>query len=275
MSVPVRSLWLMGIDDVTITRLRTAATVGDTQAAYELARLLCLTAADPADSSADFAVQTWPEEPWLRAVLSTRPLAVPAMTLLVGRLIQQIDHWQNMLDLNPGAAEEYGEDETTIRRRQIEAEELFARIGAADPENHLTGPGPAEWAELIGLPADSRGTVAAHHHEAAYSFYVLDDTAYGGSVAHCATIVATCPDELRWACDQWNSVVEGCGMSGEPTLTTYTHGEEASVINLADYFDQAIEWDAFTLPPLVGIPLPAGLPVPGRGLHYGFATRVD
>ncbi|MGW0735607.1 tetratricopeptide repeat protein [Streptomyces sp. NPDC002851] len=268
----------MAIDDKTITRLRTAATVGDPKAAYELARLLCMTASDPADASADFEVQTWPEEPWLRAVLSTRPLDVPAMTLLAGRLIQQIDHWQNMLDLNPDAAEEYGEDETTIRRRQAEAEELFTRIRAADPENHVTGSGLAELAELaelIGLPCESREIVAEHHHEAAYSFYVLDDTAYSGSVAHCATIVATRPDELRWACDQWISVVEGCGMGGEPTLTTYTHGEETSVINLADYFDQAIEWDAFTLPPLGGEELPAGLPVPGRGLHYGFAGRVD
>ncbi|MFD8545906.1 hypothetical protein [Streptomyces sp. NPDC059649] len=240
----------MTIDDERLTRLRTAATAGDADAAFALGRLLCLTATGPADVPEDLdgAGQSWPEEPWLRAALGRHPDHVPAMTLLAGRLAQQIDFWQNMCELDPEAAEAYGEDDTTLGRRQAEVQELLARAGAAGPAHHTAGP---------------------------YGFYVLDDTGWSGSAAHCATIVAARPDELRWACDQWFSVVGGCGLSGAPTLTAYAHGEEVSVVHLAEHFDRTVDWDAVPLPPLTGEELPPGLPVPGSGLHYGFAGRVE
>ncbi len=250
MSVPAPTLRHMTIDDERLTRLRTAATAGEAGAAFALGRLLCLTATGPADAPEDIEGpgQNWPEEPWLRAALDSRPGHVPAMTLLAGRLVQQIDFWQNMCELNPEAAEAYGEDETTLARRRTEADALLARAAAAGPEHHPAGP---------------------------YGCYVLDDTGWSGSTAHGATLVASRPEELRWACDQWFSVVGGCGLSGAPTLTTYAHGERTSVIHLAAHFDRTVDWDTVPLPPLTGEELPAGLPVPGSGLPYGFAARVD
>ncbi|MFE0257715.1 hypothetical protein [Streptomyces sp. NPDC059010] len=263
----------MTITDGTLTRLRTAATAGDARSAFDLARLLSLVPYDPDDPDSQYeGGQSWPEEDWLRAILDTRPSDVPAMTLLVGRLAQRIDYWLNVEENNPDAAE----DETTLEAWQGEVEELMSRIRTADTAHTVPAQSLAELAELLDEEAEPDDT-DGDEDELAYDCYVMDDTAWSGSVAHCATIVTTCPDELRWACDRWFSMVDGCGMSGSATLTTYVRGEEASVIDLAEHFDdtaKTLDWDAFTLPPLTGERLPAGLPVPGQGLFYGFAATV-
>ncbi|KIZ14473.1 hypothetical protein SNA_35940 [Streptomyces natalensis ATCC 27448] len=271
--------------------MRTAAAAGDTQAALAWGRLLCLTAAGPAGTAADGAEgQTWPEEPWLRAVLRRRPRDVPAMTLLAGRLAQQIDYWENMTELNPSDAEEFGEDEATIGRRRAEAADLLARIRAAapgpdlapgsgsDPGHRLTRPGLAELAAMLELPTPSGESAPEPPHDSggAHSFYVLEDDAWSGSVIHRTTIVAARPDELRWACDQWFRLTEGCGLSGSATLSGYAYGEQVSVVDLAEHFDDGrMVWTDCAFPPLPGAPLPPGLPVPGRDLFYGFAARVE
>ncbi|MFH8678345.1 hypothetical protein [Streptomyces lydicus] len=268
----------MTINDEAIEHLRTAAAAGDTRAALGWSRLLCLTAAGPAGPAADGAEgQTWPEEPWLRAVLRTRPRDVPAMTLLAGRLAQQIDYWRNMTELNPSDAEEFGEDDTTIGRRRAEAADLLARIRAADPERHLTGPGTAELAAALELPVPPGETAAGPSRDGGgHSCYVLEDDAWSGSVVHRTTIVASRPDELRWACDQWFRLTDGCGLSGSATLTGYAYGERVGVVELAGHFgDTGMAWDDCALPDLPGEPLPPGLPVPGQDLFYGFAARVE
>ncbi|REK87219.1 hypothetical protein DY245_27915 [Streptomyces inhibens] len=254
----------MAITDETITRLRSTAAAGDAQAALELGRLLCLTALDPAESGD--GGPTWPEEHWLRAAVKARPDDVEALTLLTGRLAQQISYWEAVLDMNPDVMAEYGEDEDTVGRRQIEAEELYARIRAAGPLGHAEA-GLNELAVLLGVS----GKPAS---ETAYSFYVLEDEAQSGSVRHSATVVASDADEIRWACDEWLALSEG-GF-GTLTLITYVDATEVSSIDLAQHFvDGFVDWDAVDVPELSGPRLPAGLPVPGRGLYYGFSGGAE
>src|SRR3954469_4947289 len=97
-------------------------------------RLLCLTAADPQGS--DDGDQDWPEERWLRAAVEARPDDVEALMMLAGRLAQRISYRRGVLDIDPDAMEAYGESEDTIMQRQIEAEELYARIRTAGPVGH-------------------------------------------------------------------------------------------------------------------------------------------
>ncbi|WP_432045020.1 hypothetical protein [Streptomyces asiaticus] len=251
----------MTITDETLTRLRTAAAAGDAQAALRLGRLLCLTAADPAEPGD--GEPTWPEEPWLRAALEAHPDDVAALTLLTGRLAQQISYWEACLDMNPDVMKWYGEDESTVERRRIEAEQLYARIRAAGPDRHAEA-GLDELAVLLGV-----GDKPAA--EGTYSFYVMEDEAWSGSVRHSATIVASDADEIRWASDKWFAPAEG-GIGGEPTLTAYVDGAEVGSLDLGPHL---ADWGAVAVPALSGARLPAGLPVPGRGLHHGFAGGAE
>ncbi|MGW4073195.1 hypothetical protein ACWELB_06685 [Streptomyces asiaticus] len=255
----------MTITDETLTRLRTAAAAGDAQAALRLGRLLCLTAADPAEPGD--GEPTWPEEPWLRAALEAHPDDVAALTLLTGRLAQQISYWEACLDMNPDVMKWYGEDESTVERRRIEAEQLYARIRAAGPDRHAEA-GLDELAVLLGV-----GDKPAA--EGTYSFYVMEDEAWGGSVRHSATIVASDADEIRWASDKWFTPTKG-GIGGEPTLTAYVDGAEVGSLDLGPHLaDGGVDWGAVAVPALSGARLPVGLPVPGRGLHYGFAGGAE
>ncbi|MBL1114311.1 hypothetical protein JK364_18200 [Streptomyces sp. 110] len=255
----------MTITDESLIRLRRAAAAGDARAALRLGRLLCLTAADPAEPGD--GEPTWPEEPWLRAAVAAHPDDVEALTLLAGRLAQQISYWEACLDMNPDVMEWYGEDESTVERRHVEAEKLYARIRAAGPTRHA-GAGLDELAMLLGV-----GDKPAA--ECAYSFYVMEDEAWSGSVRHSATIVASDAAEIRWACDKWFTLSEG-GIGGEPTLTAWVDGAEVDSTDLGPHLaDGGVDWDAVAVPELSGSRLPAGLPVPGRGLHYGFAGGAE
>ncbi|MER7794189.1 hypothetical protein [Streptomyces sp. NPDC097640] len=256
----------MAITAETITRLRTAAMEGDGRAALELGRLLCLTASEPRGPGDGH--QTWPEERWLRAAVGTRPDDTKALTLLTGRLAQQISYWEAVLDMHPDVMEDCGEDEGTVRRRQIEAEELYARIRAAGPVGGVAEAGLDELAVLLGV---RREPAAA---EAAYSFHVFEDEAWSGSVRYSSTIVASDADEIRWACDEWFAL--DSGLSGAPTLTTYVDGAEVSSVDLRRHLvDTTVSWDDVAVPELTGLPLPVGLPVPGHGLYYGFAGVAE
>lgn len=256
----------MAITAETITRLRTTAMAGDGRAALQLGRLLCLTASEPrAPGDGD---QSWPEERWLRAAVEARPDDIEALTLLAGRLAQQISYWEAVLDMNPDVMEDYGEDEGTVRRRQIEAEELYARIRAAGPLGHAAEAGLDELAVLLGVSGESAAA------EAAYSFHVFEDEAWSGSVRYGTTIVASDADEIRWACDEWFALETG--LSSAPTLTTYVDGAQVSSIDLRRHLvDTTVSWDGVDVPELTGVPLPVGLPVPGRGLYYGFAGAAE
>ncbi|MFI9358769.1 hypothetical protein [Streptomyces lydicus] len=250
----------MAITDETITRLRSAAAAGDPQAALKLGKLLCLTAPDSAEPGDGALI--WPEERWLRAAVAACPDAVEALTLLAGRLAEQIDFWENAdLDVT-----EYGQDEGIVSRLQAEAEELYARIRTAGPLGHAEA-GLDELAVLLGVS----GKPAV---EATYSFYVLEDEGWSGSVRHSATIVACDADEIRWACDAWLALSDG-GF-GTLTLATYADGAKVGSIDLGQHIvDEVVVWDAVAVPDLSGLRLPTGLPVPSLGLYYGFSGRVE
>lgn len=226
---------------------------------------MCLAASEPGVASD--GDQTWPEERWRRAAVEARPDDIEALTLLTGRLAQQISYWEAALAMNPDVMEEYGEGEDTVGRRQIEAEELYARIRAAAPVGHAEA-GLRELAVLLGMSGQSAA------EEAAYSFYVFEDESWSGSVRYGATIVASDADEIRWACDAWLAL--DSGLNGEPTLTTYVDGAEVSSIDLGRHLvDGTVPWDVVVVPELTGRRLPVGLPVPGRGLYYGFSCTAE
>ncbi|WP_251076914.1 tetratricopeptide repeat protein [Streptomyces benahoarensis] len=258
----------MAITDEVITRLRSGAVAGDAHAALQLGRLLCLTASDPQEPGD--GEPTWPEEHWLRVAVEAHPNDVEALTMLTGRVAQQISYWESVLEMNPDVMAEYGEDVGTIRQRQIEAEDLYARMHAAGPLDHAEA-GLDELAMLLGV----RSTKGKPATEGAYSFYVWEDEGWSGSVRHSATIVASDADEIRWACDEWLALSEG-GVGGDPTLTTYVDGVELSSIDLGQYLiEGTMPWDVVPVPELTGSRLPAGLPVPGCGLYYGFSCGAD
>jgi len=248
----------MSITDETIARLRSAADAGDPHAALNLGKLLCLTSPDVESGG---GTMIWPEEPWLRAAVEALPDDVEALTLLTGRLAEQIDYWENdYLDV----VAESGED--VAGRLRDEAEELYTRIRAAGPHGDAEA-GLAELAVLLGV-GDGPAVGAA------YSFYVLEDEGWSGSVRYNTTIVACDADEIRWAGDEWLKLSSG-GFGGL-ALTAYADGAEVSSIDLREHVDgEAVSWDAVAVPALTGPRLPAGLPVPGNGLFYGFSGRAD
>ncbi|MCN9240347.1 hypothetical protein NGF19_05980 [Streptomyces sp. RY43-2] len=248
----------MAITDESITRLRDRATAGDPQAALELGKLLCLTAPEPGAGDDD-GDPAWPEERWLRAAVEACPDDVQALFLLTGRLAEQISFREFM--------GEHGQDPGTLRRLQAEAEELYARIRTVGAPAHAEA-GLAELAMLLGV---SDKPVA----ESTYSYYVLEDEGWSGSVRHSTTVVACDADEIRWACDEWLALSEG-GM-GMLTLTTYANGDEVSSVDLGPHLVDgvAVAWDAVAVPDLPGPLLPTGLPVPGREVSYGFSGRSE
>ncbi|OEU94384.1 hypothetical protein [Streptomyces oceani] len=255
----------MVITDETTDRLRRRASAGDAHASTELARLLSLTASEGTEPESE--EPTWPEESWLRAAVTARPDDVTALTLLTGRLAQQTAYWQDILDMNPNILEAYGEDTSSIRRRRTETAELYARLRRFDLPEH-TRAGLDELGALLGVRDDTA-------MEDPYSYYTLEDEAWGGSVCHFARIVTSDADALRWACDRW--LVHSEGGLGELTLTTRVAGAEPSLVRLDEHVSgRTVDWSSVTLPELTGTPLPAGLPVPGQhGLYYGFSAGAE
>ncbi|MEV0390979.1 hypothetical protein [Nonomuraea sp. NPDC050643] len=255
----------MAITEETITRLRAAATGGDPDAARELGRLLCLLRTDSLEVAGDGDfLATWPEEPWLRAALRARPDDRLAAVLLAGRLVQQIAFWR----IDDDHAAEHGEDDRTLARRRDEAQALYARVLEAEPGHSVARAGVAAlnaWADDDGAPAK----------EPSFSYYELDMTAGSGSYVHSERVVATDPDEVRWACS-W-LVAPMVAEVGEPPygvdlhLFTYAGGRCDGIVDLGERFtaDGTLDWDAVEIPPLTGEPLPVGHPV-GFG-HYGYS----
>ncbi|GAB3464724.1 hypothetical protein GCM10027570_52760 [Streptomonospora sediminis] len=267
----------MAISDAGIRRLETAAAAGDSRAARELGRLLSLTATNPLAPSLEEG-PTWPEERWLRAAVQAHPDDIEALTLLAGRLVQQVSHGENGLDPDPHGAADSGADEAAgpVERRRAEAQELLARIRAV-------GPGGAAEAGLQEL-AVRLGMSEEPPAENGYSFHLLTDEVGSGSMLYLATIVASDPDEFRWACDTWRSLSEVTGFDEPPVLVTYVDGAVVSSICLGPCLTgHGVDWSAVTVPELTGTRLPAGLPVPGtpaelpvpgRCLHYGFSMSL-
>lgn len=242
-----------------VGRLQSAATAGDARAALELGKLLCLTDADSQDSGG--IGPWWPEEPWLRTAVQALPHDVEALTLLAGRLAQQVSSLENMLDLDPDALAEYGVNEDTVSRRRSEAEGLYARIRAAGPPSDLE-PGLDELGWLLGLRTQPSADMV-------YSFYVLRDDGWSGSAHFRATIVASDAEQIRWACDRWLKTLEG-GF-GNLVLDVCEAGAATQSINLREHLDyDTVDWGTVTVSDLSARRLPAGLPVPGQELYYGF-----
>lgn len=266
----------MTITDEAVAQLRSSAAAGDPQAALKLARLLCLTGTDPQGPDGN-GHQTWPEERWLRAVVEARPDGIEALTLLAGRLAQQISYWEDVLAIGPDWADEEedletdpyfmpvcGEDWDTVRRRRREAEELYARIRAAGPLGDLES--GLDWlGSLLGAPVQPGMGVL-------YSYYVLEDEGWSGSAHAYSAIVASDADEFRWGCDQYLARTDG----GLGTLTLIVHEASAQVhsTDLRQHLaEEAVDWGSATLPDLSGRRLPAGLPVPG--FYYGYSCRDE
>jgi hypothetical protein len=256
----------MAISEETITGLRAVATAGDPDAARELGRLLCMLRTDSREQSVDGEFRSaWPEEPWLRAALRARPDDQLAAVLLAGRLVQQIAYWR----IDDDHATAHGEDDHTRARRRDEAHVLYARVLEAEPGN------PAARAGAAALNAWADDTGALEDKEPPFSYYELNMEAGSGSFSHSERVVATDPDEVRWACS-W-LVAPVVAEVGEPPygvdlhLFTYSAGRFDGTIDLGEHFtaDGTLDWGAVEIPPLTGEPLPVGHPV-GLG-HYGYS----
>jgi hypothetical protein len=254
----------MVITEETITRLRIATAAGDPDAARELGRLLCMLRTDsPVDAMDDDFLATWPEEPLLRAALRARPDDQLAAVLLAGRLVQQIAFWQ----IDDDHAMAHGEDDDTLARRHDEAHALYASVLKTDPGNAAARAGVA----TLNARADDTGAL---EEEPPFSYYELIMEAGSGSFSHSEHVVATDPDEVRWACS-W-LVAPMVAQTVEPPfgvdldLFTYSNGRLGSVVHLGRHFhaDGTLDWDAVEIPPLTGDPLPVGHRV-GIG-HYGY-----
>lgn len=139
----------------------------------------------------------------------------------------------------------------------------------AEPDNPAARAGAAAlnaWADDTGAPEDK---------EPPFSYYELIMEAGSGSFDHTERVVATHPDEVRWACS-WLvapvlAEVEEPPYGVDLTLFTYSAGRFDGTIDLGKHLNAGgtFDWDAVEIPPLTGEPLPAGHPV-GIG-HYGYS----
>ncbi|MFC3996839.1 hypothetical protein ACFOVU_12990 [Nocardiopsis sediminis] len=186
----------MTITDEKFAVLRASAATGDIDAALEFGRLLCLLPADPADvgPAGMETGQTWPEEPWLRVTVAARPDDVLAMTLLAGRLVQQIDHLR--------AAGSPDRDEVAARRD--EAESLYCRVLNAEPADPTARAGLVRLADVVAATAASE-----LERPEAYGFHLAEYGYASGSGGGSAYLVAADPGEVRWALDTWLELNRG------------------------------------------------------------------
>lgn len=251
-------------------RLRGAADGGDAGAARELGRLLSMLRAD-VDEQVEIDEHTWPEEQWLRAAVQARPDDRVAAVLLAGRLVQQIAHWSK----DPDYAEEHGEDEETLERREAEARALYERVLADDPDDPTARVGLAT---LVAWAHDGEDNTGGDvlDAEPPYWFYSVELGMGSGSFNHSETVITTDLDEARWALARLLAPVlaevGGPPLGVELHLFVHGNGEVQEVVRLDDHLDRdgRVDWDAVTVPPLTGEPLPPGHPV---GVdHYGYST---
>ncbi|ASO18060.1 hypothetical protein FHR81_002456 [Actinoalloteichus hoggarensis] len=242
--------------DKTMDALRGEAEAGDQQAARELGRLLCLT---PTLDDGDSADDRWPGEVWLRIALARRPDDTIAATLLASRLVQQVTA---MLDGEPSFDSDSAEE--AIERRVDEARALYAGVLALDSTDPAAEAGSALLDEVVEGEQTDPSSIG-------YSYYLIENDAGHGSTGHLEQLVATDPDELRWACGRWFDRLGG--LAGF-TMATYVDGEQVAVTDLGavtlDADDQP-DWTSVDIPPLPGEPLPVGHPV--GPCHYGYTAQ--
>lgn len=245
-----------------VAALRAAAQDGDAGAAREYGRLLSLLP--------DVAVvedePVWPGEPWLRAAVTSRPDDALARTLLGSLLVTQIALWRTMVDIAPDVDEE--EVESANTRRREEAEELLGGVLREAPE----APTPKACLAALAETFDEGDYPEGEDGAFPYDYHLVETELWSGSVCTRLQLVVTDPEELRWACDYW--LANYADLVGTLTLTSYSRGEKVDTVALLEGPAETVDWEAVTIPPLAGAPLPPGHPAPHWRTYYGFTVEV-
>ncbi|GAA2669872.1 tetratricopeptide repeat protein [Nonomuraea recticatena] len=245
-----------------VAALRAMAHDGEAEAAREYGRLMGLLP----DAALAEDEPVWAGEPWLRAAVAARPDDTLARTLLGSLLVTQIATWRNIAAIAPDADE--GEIEAANTRRREEAEELLGGVLQVDPEAPTPKACLAALAEVFGegdYPEDEDGLFP-------YDYHLVQTELWSGSVCTTLRLVITDPEELRWACDYW--LANHDDLVGPLTLTSYSRGEEIGAMALVEGSARTVDWEAVTIPPLTGVPLPPGHPAPHLRAYYGFTMEV-
>jgi hypothetical protein len=182
---------------------------------------------------------------------------------LAGQCAKQLFYFETSLELNPW---HHVEPEVLEQLRQY-AHECYMRARAVGTDGEHEA-GLDELAVMLGV--DDKAPA-----EDAYSYYLLHGETGSGSSAYTMTVVGSDADEFKWACDQVITHPE-IGFGGEDsTFTAYVDGTAVHSSGLPLRPDGRADWNAIAVPELTGLLLPAGLPVPGRGLHYGFFVAEE
>ncbi|MGA8112186.1 MAG: hypothetical protein WCA46_00835 [Actinocatenispora sp.] len=237
------------LTDERVEELHAAARAGNPDAAREYGRLRLL-------------VPTEELEPWLRKASTRRPKDLTAANLLAGSLVGEIDYMVSDFDYEPGNPPD------AIATGRAAAEDLYARVLAADPGNSTATAGLAALRELL----DRDGTQRLPE-QTGHSWYVVDRETASGSVVCLERLVVAEPAELRWACDRWAGIHEEWWGEAYLTLRTVQAGAEVDRIDLTAHVHEGLtDWSTVTIPPLTGDPLPPGHPVriADRIAHYGY-----
>jgi hypothetical protein len=186
-----------------------------------------------------------------------------ALMLFAGQRAKELSYFETDLDLNPW----HQIDAEVFGQLRQEAHELYTRARAVAVGGEYEA-GLDELATMLGV--DDKAPA-----EDAYSYYLLHGETGNGSMVYTMTVVGSDTDEFKWACDQVLTNAD-LGFGGEDcTFTAYVDGAEIQSSSLALQSDGRVDWHSIAVPELTGVRLPAGLPVPGRGLHYGFFVTVE
>jgi hypothetical protein len=147
----------------------------------------------------------------------------------------------------------------------------FARVKAVKGESSLG-------LEAVAVDGKTlRGSKGAAGHRVHLLSAVSHDSAHTLAQRDVGTktVVGSDADEFKWACDQVITHPE-IGFGGEDSnFTAYVDGTAVHSSGLPLRPDGRADWNAIAVPELTGVLLPAGLPVPGRGLHYGFFVAEE
>ncbi|WP_157419717.1 hypothetical protein [Actinomadura kijaniata] len=244
-----------------VAALRTAAQDGDGEAAREYGRLLGLLPSVVVGEEEP----VWSGEPWLRAAVAARPGDALARTLLGSLLVTQVAEWRNIIEIAPDV--DVAAIEAANARRREEAVELLGGVLRDDPEAPTPKACLAALAEVSGggdYPEEESGVFP-------YDYHRVRTELWSGSVCTTVQLVVTDPDELRWACDSW---LDHEVLAGALTLTSYSRGERIGTAALPEGPTGTVDWEAVTIPPLPGVPLPPGHPAPHWRAYYGFTMEV-
>jgi hypothetical protein len=252
------SVDIVKITELTMQQLEDAAKSGDHVAARDLGRLLAMVAIEEWEPGQDL-----PEVRWLRAAVESAPDDRETLMLLAGQCAKQLSYLETSLELNPWHEAEPG----VLERHRQDARDLYTRartvsVGGEDEA------GLDELAMMLGVDDNAPA-------EDAYSYYLLHGETGSGSMAYTMTVVGSDADEFKWACDQVITHPEIGFGEEDSTFTAYVEGTAVHSSGLPLRPDGSVDWDAIAVPELTGVLLPAGLPVPGRGLHYGFFVAEE